>query len=134
MGQEKIGAVDEAVIKAVGAFGGGIAASGDVCGALTGAVAFISSMYSRGNLEEKEDHRMWTMSATFIKKFDDLVARYGGHDCKDIAGVDWSDREAVKQYYGNADSSRADCIRLVGEAACILGQLLEMEEAKEGKA
>ena len=52
VGQEKLNRVNEAVIKAVGALGGGVASSGRVCGTLTGGVAFISSLYSRGNLEE----------------------------------------------------------------------------------
>ena len=123
--------VDESAVKAVGAFGGGIASSGSVCGILLGGVAMISSMYSRGNLDEKENPRMWGLSKKFLKKFEELAEPYGGMNCRDITGVDWKNRDAVKEYYSNPESNRKICIKLVGEAACILGELLEQEEARE---
>lgn len=133
MGQEKINMRDESAVKAVGAFGGGIASSGSVCGILLGGVAMISCMYSRGNLEDKENPRIWGLSKKFLKKFEEMTAPYGSMNCCDIAGVDWKDREAVKEYYSNPDSSRKTCIKLVGDAAYILGELLEREEAKNSE-
>ena len=131
MGQEKINRIDESAVKAVGAFGGGIASSGNVCGILLGGVALISSIYSRGNLDEKENPRIWALSSKFLRKFEELTESYGGMNCSDIAGVDWKNREAVKEYYSNPESSRKICIRLVGEAAAILGELLDQEEARQ---
>ena len=131
MGQEKIGEIDETAIKAMGAFGGGIVSSGNVCGILIGGIAAISSIYSRGNLDEKENPRLWALSSKFLKKFEELAEPYGGMNCRDIAGVDWKNRDAAKEYYSNPDSSRKICIKLVGEAASILGELLEQEEARE---
>jgi len=121
---------DESAVKAVGAFGGGIASSGSVCGILLGGVAMISSMYSRGNLDEKENPRMWGLSKKFLQKFEELTESYGGMNCRDIAAVDWNDKTAVRAYYANPFSSRKTCIKLVGEAAYILGELLEQEEAR----
>ena len=123
--------VDESAVRAVGAYGGGIASSGNVCGILLGGVAMISSLYSRGNLDEKENPRLWSLSSKFMKKFEELADPYGGMNCRDIAGVDWKNRDAVKEYYSNPESSRKICIKLVGEAASILGELLEQEEARE---
>lgn len=125
MGQEKAGLVDEAAIKAVGAFGGGIAATGGVCGTLLGGVALISNLYSRGNLDEKEDVRMWTLSKKFIAGFEELTAVWGGSDCRAIAKVDWQNREAVRDYYSNPESRRKICVKLVGDAALLLGKILE---------
>jgi len=127
--QEKTGLVDEAVVKAVGAYGGGIASSGSVCGILLGGVAMISSIYSRGSLAEKENRRIWSLSSKFLKRFEALTEPYGGVNCCDIARVDWKDRDAVKEYYANPEGSRKICVELVGEAAFILGELLEQEEA-----
>jgi C_GCAxxG_C_C family probable redox protein len=129
--QEKTDMLDESAVKAVGAFGGGIASSGSVCGILLGGVAMISSMYSRGNLAEKENPRIWALSKKFLKKFEEMTEPYGSMNCRDIARVDWRDREAVKEYYSNPDSSRKICEELVGDAAYILGELLEQEKAKE---
>ena len=114
----------------MGAFGGGIASTGNVCGILLGGVALISSMYSRGNLDEKENPRMWSVSNKFIKKFNQLTKDFGGNTCKDIARLDWSNRDAVKDYYTNPESRRKICIELTGEAAYILGKLLEKEKLR----
>ena len=130
MGLEKINQKDENVIKAMGAFGGGIASSGSVCGTLLGAIAAISSLHSRGNLEDKENPRVWGVSHKLLKEFDQLTEQYGGVNCRDIARVDWSNRDEVKAYYSGPDSRRDHCIRLVGDLAFILGQLLEKEMAK----
>jgi C_GCAxxG_C_C family probable redox protein len=131
VGQEKLDMIDEAAVKAVGAYGGGIASSGSVCGILLGGVALISNLYSRGNLDEKENPRMWSLSSKFIAKFEELAEPYGSSNCRDIAKVDWHDRLAVKNYYYNPMSSRKDCIKLLGEATYILGELLEAEAARE---
>lgn len=131
MGQEKTGLVNEETIKAVGAFGGGIASSGSVCGILLGGIALISSMYSRGNLNETENPRIWALSNKFMKEFDGLATPYGGMNCRDIAQVDWHDRVAVKNYYANPLSSRKKCIKLVGDAAYLLGELLEQEASRK---
>lgn len=88
----------------------------------------ISGVYSRGNLEEKEDPRLWSLSSMFVSKFEELVKPCGGINCRDIAGVDWKNKEAVKEYYSNPESSRKRCTRLVGDAAFILGELLEQDQ------
>ena len=117
MGLEKINQTDENVIKAMGAFGGGIASSGSICGTLLGAVAAISSLHSRGNLEDKENPRVWGVSSKLLKEFDQLTEVYGGSNCRDIARIDWSNRDQVQEYYSNPDSRRQHCIRIVGDFA-----------------
>jgi C_GCAxxG_C_C family probable redox protein len=127
VGQDKLGIVNEEVIKALGAFGGGIAGTCRVCGALTGGIAVISSLFSRGNLESKEDPRMWSVSHKFIREFERLTQEHGGTDCRDIARMDWQDKEMVKQFYSDPESRRKICMQLVGDAAFMLGKLLETE-------
>lgn len=125
VGQEKLNSINEAAIKSMGAFGGGIASTGRACGALIGGVALISSIYSRGNLEEKEDPRMWRLSYKFAKKFEEITQPYGGINCQDIARVDWSDKEAAREFSTNPDSRRKLCVKLVGDTAYILGKILD---------
>jgi C_GCAxxG_C_C family probable redox protein len=127
VGQEKLGIVNEEVVKALGAFGGGVAGTCRVCGALTGGIAVISSLFSRGNLESKEDPRMWSVSHKFIKEFEKLTQEHGGTDCRDIAKMDWQNQEMVKQFYSNPESRRKICMKLVGDTAFMLGKLLEAE-------
>ena len=84
-------------------------------------------MYSRASLDETENPRMWGLSHTFITKFEELTENYGSTKCRDIARVNWQDRNEAKNYYSNPDSSRQDCIKLVGNAAFILGEILDRE-------
>lgn len=118
------------MIKSAGGFGGGIAGTGNVCGILLGAVAMISTVYSRGNLEEKEDPRLWSLSSQFTGKFAELTKPFGGMNCGDIARVDWRNKEEVKDYYANPHSRRRICIEILGDAACFLGELLDQEKAR----
>ena len=130
MGLEKIEKYDENVIAAAGAFGGGIASSGSVCGTLLGAISAVSSLHSRGSLDDKENPRMWGASHKIIKQFDQLTEPYGGRNCSDIARINWSDRDEIKIYYSNPDSTRKDCIKLVGDLAYSLGVILEKEMSR----
>jgi C_GCAxxG_C_C family probable redox protein len=133
VGQEKMNTKNEALIKAVGALGGGIAGSGRVCGALLGGVAFISSLYSRGNLEEKEHPEMWRLSRKLNKKFEELAKPFGGINCSDIARVNWPDKEQTKEFYNNPDSRRSYCLQLVEDTALALGEILDQIDAETKK-
>jgi C_GCAxxG_C_C family probable redox protein len=130
VGQEKIKLTNESIIKSMGAFGGGIASTGLVCGALIGGVALISSIYSRGKLQEEEDPRMFRLSYKFTKKFEEISQFYGGVNCRDIARVNWSDKEATKEFFFNPQSRRNLCRKLIGEVAYALGEILDQDETK----
>ncbi len=130
MGQEKKGSVNEAMVKAMGAFGGGIASSGRICGSLLGGVAFISSMYGKGNSEEKDDPNMWRLSHKLTRIFEEMTQPFGSMNCRDIAKVNWKDREAVREFYANPDGRRKVCIKLVGDLAYALGELVDQSEEK----
>ncbi|MFZ2444928.1 MAG: C-GCAxxG-C-C family protein [Syntrophobacteraceae bacterium] len=131
VGQEKMDIVNEEVIKAVGLFGGGICGTCRVCGALTGGIALISSLYSRGNLEEKEDPVMRPLGHKFIRAFEDLTREHGGTDCRDIARTNWQDKDQAKDFHNNPESRRKICIQLVGDTAYALGKLLDEEVVKK---
>jgi C_GCAxxG_C_C family probable redox protein len=129
VGQEKLQRSNGELVKAMGAFGGGVASSGRVCGALLGGIALFSSIYSRDSLDGKEDPRMWRLSFKLNKIFESLTEPYGSADCKDIARINWKDKKAVEAFYHNPDSRRKLCIRLVGDVAHALGELLEQDSA-----
>jgi len=133
VGLEKIDQMDENVVKAVGAYGGGIASSGSVCGILLGAVAAVSALHSRGSLEGRENPRMWGVGQKLVKQFEQLTEEFGGNTCKDIAHVNWNDRDSVKTYYSGSDSRRELCIKLTGDFAYNLGIILEKELKKLSK-
>ncbi len=122
---------NESLIKAMGGLGGGIAAdSRGICGALLGGVAFISSLYGRGNPDEKEQSRLWRLRQKLAEKFEDLTKEYGGIYCSNIARVNFLDREQVKAFRKNPDSRRQHCVRVVEETAVALGEILDEAESK----
>jgi len=127
VGLEKLGIDDPSVIKAMGSFGGGIGGTGNICGTLVGAVSVIGRLYSRAGLDEKENPRMWAATKAVMKNFQELAAPHGGINCSQIAGVDWMDREQVKDFYANPESRRRHCMTMVGETAKALGDLLDKE-------
>jgi C_GCAxxG_C_C family probable redox protein len=127
VGQEKLGVNNPEVIKAVGLFGGGIAGTGDVCGAMLGGIACISAQCSRGAVTDKESPKMFKLGHMLDQAFTEITSEFGGKDCSQIARVDWLDAEQVKQYYQGADSRKHHCQRVVGETAQALGEIIERE-------
>ncbi len=124
VGQEKLGRPDDEVIRAMGAFGGGLGGNGEVCGAVAGALAVVGLKFSRGREEEKEDPRMWDYAHELLNRFrEEIVKKHGGIHCAGIAGVDWKDRAQVKAFYGG--EKVLECRRIVADTAKLLGELLE---------
>jgi C_GCAxxG_C_C family probable redox protein len=114
-------------MRAIGPFGGGLG-RGEVCGAVSGAIAVFGLVFSRGKEEERENLRMWSHIQRFIDRFEREIGR-GSIYCRDIAGADWRDLEAVKAFYRS--EKLLDCRRLTGETARLLGEFLE--EFERGK-
>ncbi len=122
--QEKLGRKNEEVIRAMGAFGGGLGGNGEVCGALVGALAVLGLRFSRAREDEKEDPRMWSYAQELLKRFrDEIVKNQSGFLCREIAGVDWNDKEQVRAF--RKSEKVLECGRIVGETAVLIGELLE---------
>ena len=130
VGQEKMNDRNEDLIKAMGAFGGGVASTGRVCGSLLGGVAFISSLYSRGNLEEKEHPRMWRLSYKLTKKFEEFDQALRRGQLLRYRPVNWSDKEQTKEFYNSPEGRRQICLQLVGDTAYALGEILDQADAE----
>jgi len=126
VGQEKLGKGNDEVIRAMGAFGGGLGGNGEVCGALAGGLAVLGLRYSRAAAGEKEDLNMWAAAEEMLRRFRDEIVDQGGTIyCRDIACVDWKDREGAKAFYQGDKVKK--CIRIVGETAVLVGEMLERE-------
>ena len=128
-----MGTPDENLLKAMAAFGGGIASTGRACGALLGGVAFLSSLYGRGNPSEQDHPSMWRLSHKLAKKFEEITKPFGGLNCVNIAGVNWSDPQQTKNFYTNPQSTYRNCVRLVGDTAFFLGEILDQVKAEKAK-
>ena len=108
----------------MGAFGGGLGGNGEVCGAVVGALGVMGLRFSRGREGEKEDPRMWAFTHELLQRFrEEIVQNHKGILCREIAGVDWRDREQVKNFYEG--EKVLECSRIVGNTAQLVGELLE---------
>lgn len=103
-------------------FGGGLAAHGEVCGAVIGGLAVIGLNFGRSKSGNEADARMWKYSSLFMKRFKEEVTD-GKLLCRDIAGVNWRDRDQVTRYHEGEKIK--SCQVLAGKTARILGELLE---------
>ena len=125
-GQEKLGRGNDDVIRAMGAFGGGLGGNGEVCGALAGALAVIGLRYSRAHADEKENPKMWADTQEMVRRFrDEIVKGDGTIYCRDIAQVNWLSRAETKAFYSGEKVKK--CIQIVGQTALVLGEMLERE-------
>jgi C_GCAxxG_C_C family probable redox protein len=113
------------VVAALAPFGGGMGSTGGVCGSLPVALASLGLTTGKTEPHGKDHRAMWRLSYRMVKSFEEITARYGGANCTDIARINWKDREQVKDYRTNPDSSRKECVRVVGETARKLGELLQ---------
>ncbi len=107
----------------MGAFGGGLGGNGEVCGAVVGGLAALGIRLSRAAEEEKEDRRMWRFTEELVRRFRKEISPAPGKIlCSEIVGVDWKDRDQVKEFY--SEKSKV-CLALVGDTARMIGELLD---------
>lgn len=122
VGQEKLGKKGGEVMRAMGAFGGGLGGNGEVCGAVVGALAVMGLMFSRASEDEKEDPKMWSYTHEVLERFQKEIAN-GSILCREIAQVDWKDREQVRSFYKGETVLK--CVKIVGDTAVLVGELIE---------
>ncbi|BEQ16135.1 hypothetical protein FAK_32010 [Desulfoferula mesophila] len=113
------------VIKAMAAYGGGVARSGRVCGILTGAVGMVAGLYGCADPQGSEDPRLKPLARLLVERFEQLTAPYGGADCRDIIGFDYNDPVKRRWFQSAPDSTRRRCEELVCDMAVCLSELLE---------
>jgi len=84
-GQE-FGLPKETAVKVAGAFGGGIARTGNTCGAVTGALMAIGLKRSAANRADAEAKKaVYTLANDFMARF---KARNESIVCRDLLGCD----------------------------------------------
>jgi len=81
--------------KIAGAFGGGMAYRGEVCGAVSGAIMLIGLKYGKhieGDNEAKE--KTYRIAGEYLAKF---KKEYGSTKCSDLIKYDLSNDEELKK-------------------------------------
>jgi len=118
---EELGLDREKALRIAQPFGGGIARTGSMCGAVSGAILAIGLKYGRSRLEdEAAREKTYALVREFMERFGE---RRGSLLCRELIGVDLSAPG------GHAEAERRGvfeeiCSRLVAEAAEILEAIL----------
>ncbi|MGI6578714.1 MAG: DVU_1555 family C-GCAxxG-C-C protein [Saccharofermentanales bacterium] len=72
------------LVRAMAGLRGGLDGSGEVCGALSGGMCFLSYFGGRGGDDEVENVNLKSMSKELYEWFVEYTAEYGGIDCRQI--------------------------------------------------
>jgi C_GCAxxG_C_C family probable redox protein len=118
-----LGADRDTCLNIASAFGGGISRTGNVCGAVTGALMAIGLKYHKmgtnkffRGIEIPKSHEV---ASEFLKKFE---KRNGTIICKELVGIDSFTDENIEQAF-TADVFKK-CMKCVQDAAEILEDIL----------
>jgi len=113
--------IDENVIPKIAfAFAGGIGNTGDVCGAVAGAVMAIGLIKPRGETME-EMMTVIGLAAEFRKRFE---AEMGTISCRELTGLDLT-QVTGQQELRNSDVAEKVCFPAVAAAFRIVVELLK---------
>jgi len=115
----------QTALRVAQAFGGGMGRTGNVCGAVTGALMVIGFKHAAldpKDLQAKQDaHRL---ARQFLAAF---AARHGSLLCRDLIGADMSTPEGLKQVQDKGLHLTV-CLPLVQAAAEIIEHVLADNE------
>jgi C_GCAxxG_C_C family probable redox protein len=116
--QMGLGNIDhETCLKIASAFGGGITQTGNVCGALTGAIMAIGLKY--GGIRREDQVKANEVAGILLNKFKSLN---GSIICRELINHDLISDEDVKLAFEN--DSFNNCAKFVEDASTILEKLL----------
>lgn len=108
--------------RVAGAYGGGIARCGHLCGAVTGALMAIGLRYaSTDPTDQGAKEGTYTVARRFLQQFE---AQFGSLDCPGLLGVDIGTPDGMQQArQGNLFKTR--CPTYVEDAVAIVMQITE---------
>lgn len=111
----------DTALKVATAFGGGIASTGNVCGAVSGGLMAIGLKYGRCTIEDlKAKEKTYDLSRQFMNEF---KARHSSVICKEILGCDLNTPEG-KAEFSSKNLINVKCAVCVRDAVQILEKLL----------
>lgn len=112
----------EIALKLPLAFGGGMASTGETCGAVTGALMVIGFKY--GSIDPKDKsaiNKVYKLSKSFMKQFKSLN---GSVECRKLLNLDIGSITGILKAKKN-DSFKKVCPKFVGDASNIVEQILK---------
>lgn len=120
---QRFGMDRDTALKIAGPFGGGIAGTGNICGALTGAIMVIGLRYGRIDPEDQiVKEQCYAAVHSLLEEFGN---RHGSVTCCGLLGHDVSTPEG-KEQVKELGLGETLCPGFVREAADILESLIEV--------
>ena len=113
----------ELLMKVAQPFGGGIARTGTLCGAVSGALMTIGVKYSNPDLPESKA-LVQTLSAKFLTAFKEANSAL---NCKDLLGYDIGTEEGKKSI-SELNLREKICKNLIFSSAEILNSIIAEQE------
>lgn len=113
----------EQAVRAATALGGGIARTGQMCGAITGALLVIGLRHGSSEPDRAAKERVYAESQEFIRRFVEL---HGTSCCAELIGCDLS-TEAGRAFAREHQVHRMVCSLLVRDAARLLEEMIGAE-------
>ncbi|MCX5803443.1 MAG: C-GCAxxG-C-C family protein [Proteobacteria bacterium] len=117
----ELGLEKETALKVAGAFGGGMARMGEVCGAVTGAFIVIGLKHGKIKAEDEEaKEKTYLIVREFVERF---KSRNGSIKCRELLGYDISTLGGIK-LIKEKNLFYTICVKYVRDAAEIIEELL----------
>ena len=117
---QELGIENELVPRIASMFGGGMAGTGEVCGAVVGALMCIGIKHGREE-PTQSDAEGYTLSQEFLRRFRDEM---GSIQCRDLTGMNLSTPGGL-QAYRSSDVRPRVCLPAAGLAYRLVLELLQ---------
>lgn len=118
---ERFGLDRETSFRVTGAFGAGMARTGETCGAVNGALMVIGLKYAKTRAGDDDNReRSYALAQDFLEEF---RKRNPSIVCRELLGVDVSTPEGMAEVRAK-DLFRTVCPRFVRDSAEILEKIL----------
>ncbi len=117
---ERHGHAGDFVPRMASGFCSGVARTGGMCGALSGAIMALGLLHGR----DKGDESLETVYAMVQELVAEFRERFGAVTCMDLLGVDFRTAEG-QQAFRERNLKQERCIPMAGEAAGIAQRILE---------
>ena len=113
----------ETAFRIASPFGGGIGHSGEMCGAVSGAIMVIGLARGYAVYDKEQKEACYGLAHAFLERFN---AQYGSLSCPGLLGLNIGDPVDLEQAR-ELNLFHTRCPQFVGEAARIVAELLELE-------
>jgi len=117
---QQLGIENELIPRIATPFAGGMARSGEVCGAVVGALMCIGVKHGRDEVGQSDD-KAQGLSGEFLRRFRDEM---GSIQCRELTGIDLSTPEGLAQFRAS-DVPVKVCLPAAGLAYRLVLELLQ---------